>query len=229
MPPGCPPGGSCVGGEVTAAVHFSPAFCPMATAKAFKIRQNLPSLGPLSPSALAAAQNPGAAPPTQPEVHATSGPSPGERMGFRRGFMMGRRWLFAGWIVSAGLVLATSPLVAVAQASPEAPAAAQSSSDQGVTVKVTLKSIGSPDSRWEFTVALDTHSADLNDDLTLTATLRTDDGRTLKPVSWVGAAPGGHHREGVLAFDVPAPRPSAIELRIVRPGESAPRTFRWQL
>lgn len=33
MPPGCPPGGSCVGGEVTAAVHFSPAFCPMATAK----------------------------------------------------------------------------------------------------------------------------------------------------------------------------------------------------
>lgn len=149
-------------------------------------------------------------------------------MVYRRGCMMGRRWLFAGWVASAGLVLATAPLVAMAQASPEA-SATQSSSDQGVTVKVTPKLIGTPDSRWEFAVVLDTHSADLSDDLTQSATLTTDDGRTLKPVSWVGAAPGGHHREGVLAFDVPAPRPSAIVLRIVRPGESAARIFRWQL
>lgn len=149
-------------------------------------------------------------------------------MVYRRCYMMSRRWVFAGWVASAGLMLATAPLVAMAQASPEA-TATQSSSDQGVTVKVTPKSIGSPDSRWEFTVVLDTHSADLSDDLTQSATLTTDDGRTLKPVNWVGAAPGGHHREGVLAFDVPAPRPSAIDLRIVRPGESAPRTFRWQL
>ncbi|MDO9196843.1 hypothetical protein [Rhodoferax sp.] len=149
-------------------------------------------------------------------------------MVYRRCYMMSRRWVFAGWVASAGLMLATAPLVAMAQASPKA-TATQSSSDQGVTVKVTPKSIGSPDSRWEFTVVLDTHSADLSDDLTQSATLTTDDGRTLKPVSWVGAAPGGHHREGVLAFDVPAPRPSAIDLRIVRPGESAPRTFRWQL
>ena len=149
-------------------------------------------------------------------------------MGYRRGYMMGRRWLFAGWVASAGLVLAAAPLVAMAQASPEA-SATQSSSDQGVTVKVTPKSIGSPDSRWEFAVVLDTHSADLSDDLTQSATLTADDARTLKPVSWVGAAPGGHHREGVLAFDVPAPQPSAIELRIDRPGESAPRTFRWKL
>lgn len=145
-----------------------------------------------------------------------------------KGYMMDRRWLFAGWVASAGLVLATAPLVAMAQASPEA-TATQSSSDQGVTVKVTPKSIGSPDSRWEFAIVLDTHSADLSDDLTQSATLTTDDGRTFKPVSWVGAAPGVHHREGVLAFDVPAPRPSAIELRIDRPGESAPRTFGWQL
>ncbi|WP_232834511.1 hypothetical protein [Rhodoferax ferrireducens] len=149
-------------------------------------------------------------------------------MVYRKKYMMSRRWLFAGWVAFAGLVLATAPLVAMAQASPEA-TATQSSSDQGVTIKVTPKAIGAPDSRWEFAVVLDTHSADLSDDLTQSATLTTDDARTLKPVSWVGAAPGGHHREGVLAFDVPAPRPSAIELRIERPGESAPRTFRWQL
>lgn len=145
-----------------------------------------------------------------------------------RGYMMGMRWLFAGWVASAGLMLAAAPLAAMAQASPDA-TATQSSSDRGVTVKVTPKSIGSPDSRWEFSVVLDTHSADLSDDLTQSATLTTDDGRTLKPVSWIGAAPGGHHRQGVLAFDVAAPRPSAIELSITRPDESAPRTFRWQL
>ena len=149
-------------------------------------------------------------------------------MGYRRGYMMGRRWLFAGWVASAGLVLAAAPLVAMAQASPEA-SATQSSSDQGVTVKVTPKSIGSPDSRWEFAVVLDTHSADLSDDLSQSASLTTSDGRTLKPVRWTSAAADGHHREGLLAFEVPAPRPKTIELRILRRGESAPRTFRWQL
>ena len=133
-----------------------------------------------------------------------------------------------GWILAATLGVVAAPLAALAQASANA-TTTQSSSDQGVTVKVTAKSIGSPDSRREFAVVLDTHSADLSDDLTQSATLTTDDGRTFKPVSWLGAPPGGHHREGVLAFDIPAPRPSVIELSITRPGESAPRTFRWQL
>ena len=132
------------------------------------------------------------------------------------------------WAIAVALVLAGAPLVTLAQATSGAPAT-QSSVDRGVTVKVTPKAIDASDGRWDFSVVLDTHSADLSDDLTQSATLTTDDGRTLKPVSWTGAAPGGHHREGVLAFEVPAPRPTAIELRIVRPGESAPRTFRWQL
>lgn len=153
---------------------------------------------------------------TQPEAHAMPGST------------LGRRWLFAGWVASAAFMLATAPLAAMAQASPSA-TATQSSSDRGVTVKVTPKSIGSPDSRWEFTIVLDTHSADLSDDLTQSATLTTDDGRMFKPVGWTGAAPGGHHRQGVLAFEVPAPKPGAIELSIARPGESAPRAFRWQL
>jgi hypothetical protein len=134
----------------------------------------------------------------------------------------------AGWTTAAAMVLAASPLAAMAQATPAAPAT-QSSVDRGVTIKVTPKAIGPSDSRWEFGVVLDTHSADLSDDLVQSASLTTDDGRTLKPASWAGAAPGGHHREGVLAFDAPTPRPASIELTIVRPGESAPRTYRWQL
>ena len=133
-----------------------------------------------------------------------------------------------GWILAATLGGVAAPLAALAQTSADA-TATRSSSDRGVTVKVTPKLIGSLDSRWEFSIVLETHNADLSDDLTQIATLTTNDGRTLKPTGWVGAGPTGHHREGVLAFDVPPPRPGAVELEIARPGESAPRTFRWQL
>lgn len=68
--------------------------------------------------------------------------------------------------------------------------------------------------------------ADLSDDLAQSATVTTDDGRTFMPTGWRGAPPGGHHREGVLVFDAPAPLPSAMELRIDRPGESVPRDRR---
>lgn len=141
---------------------------------------------------------------------------------------LGMRRLLVNCVASTALVLAAAPLAAIAQVSLKA-MAPQTSSDRGVTVKVTPNSIGSPGRRWEFGIVLDTHSADLSDDLTQSATLTTDDGRTFKPASWIGAAPGGHHRKGVLAFDVPAPRPQAIELRIARPGESTPRIFRWKL
>lgn len=145
-----------------------------------------------------------------------------------KGYVMGRRCLLVASMASAGLLMATAPWAAWAQTSLDAPAT-QSSSEQGVTVKVTAKSIGLPGSQWEFAVVLETHSADLSDDLAQSAILSTDDGRTFKPAGWLGSPPGGHHREGVLAFDVPAPRPGAVELRIVRSGESGPRVFRWQL
>ncbi|MCV0437490.1 MULTISPECIES: hypothetical protein [unclassified Hydrogenophaga] len=141
--------------------------------------------------------------------------------------LSGGRWSVASMAL-AGLLVAMAPWAAWAQTNPAA-TTEQSSSERGVTVKVTAKTIGQPGSPWEFAVVLDTHSADLSDDLAQSATLTTDDGRTLKPTGWQGAPPGGHHREGVLAFEVPAPRPGAIELRIHRPGEPAPRSFRWQL
>lgn len=132
------------------------------------------------------------------------------------------------WLTVAALMLAASPWAAMAQAGPNA-ATTQSSTERSVTLKVTPTSMGSQETRWEFSVVLDTHSADISDDLTRSATLTTGDGRTLKPSNWVETVPGGHHREGVLVFDVAAPRPTTLELRIARPGESAPRTLRWQL
>ena len=103
----------------------------------------------------------------------------------------------------------------------------QSSSQAGVTVKVTPGSLAGAE--WEFEVVFDTHSGELKDDL-LKAAVLVADGRTpSSPTGWQGDGPGGHHRKGVLRFKPPAASPASIELRLQRPGEAAPRVFRWQL
>lgn len=93
---------------------------------------------------------------------------------------------------------------------------AQSTSRSGVMVKATPRSLTS--GAWEFDIAFDTHTEALNDDLMKKASLVAD-GRTHVPVGWKGDPPGGHHRKGVLRFDVISPPPKSIELRIARPGE----------
>lgn len=123
-----------------------------------------------------------------------------------------------------GFVLAL--LVAASAAAQLAP---QKSSQGGVTVDVTPAELAAGAKVWSFKVVLDTHSQDLSDDLAKSAVLLDAQGREGKPIAWEGAAPGGHHREGVLKFAAFEPLPEAVELRIARPGEAAARTFRWQL
>ena len=107
--------------------------------------------------------------------------------------------------------------------------AAQRNSAGGVTVAVTPQNLAASAKSWDFKVVLDTHSGELNDDFVKTTTLLDDKGGRHVPVQWEGAGPGGHHREGTLKFNAVTPTPTTIELRITRAGESAPRSFRWQL
>ena len=93
------------------------------------------------------------------------------------------RFLLAG-------AIATSTLgwhaVARAQASAAAPTA-QSSSERGVTVKVTPRPTPAGASEWEFAVVLDAHSEDLADDLLKSSVLLVN-GREIRPSQWSGAA-----------------------------------------
>ena len=104
--------------------------------------------------------------------------------------------------------------------------AAQSSSAAGVTVKATPRMLSG--GAWEFEIVFDTHTQALNDDLLKTASLRAD-GKPFAASGWHGDPPGGHHRKGVLKFAASNPPAQEIELRITRPGEPKPRSFRWQL
>ncbi len=107
--------------------------------------------------------------------------------------------------------------------------AAQTTSARSVTVKVTPQNVAADATTWDFAVVLDTHSADLNDDLVKSSSLRDGVGGQYAPLTWDGAPPDGHHREGVLRFKPISPKPKSIELQITRAGEDAPRSFRWQL
>ena len=74
-------------------------------------------------------------------------------------------------------------------------------------------------------------------DLVAVSELIDNQGKTYKPTSWEGSAPGGHHREGVLKFN-PIPegknsfislKPKSLELKIKNVGGVPERRFKWQL
>lgn len=103
----------------------------------------------------------------------------------------------------------------------------QTSVESAVTVKVTPKDLKG--ATWDFDVIFDTHSQELKDDLSTSAVLVAADGTQVPPASWRADPPGGHHRKGVLRFNALTPPPSVVELRINRPGEPKPRSFKWKL
>lgn len=96
-----------------------------------------------------------------------------------------------------------------------------------VTVVVTPIDL-SPDSKeWKFDVGMNTHSVELDQDMTKIAVLVDDKGKEYKPISWDGPI-GGHHREGVLIFNEVTPTPKSVELKISGIGDVV-RSFTWQL
>ncbi len=124
------------------------------------------------------------------------------------------------------IALATILFAPTAEAASPA-LATQSSSAAGVTVKITPRTLAG--AIWDFEVVFDTHSQDLMDDPEKSAVLVADGGAPQAPAKWQGPPPGGHHRSGTLQFKAVSPVPAAIELRITRPGESKPRSFKWRL
>ncbi len=96
-----------------------------------------------------------------------------------------------------------------------------------VTVKVTSQTLSG--TQWKFDVVFDTHSIELDQDLMQVAELGDDKGNIYKPIAWEGSGPGGHHREGVLAFEGINPVPSYVELKIKDVGGVPERSFKWNL
>jgi hypothetical protein len=134
---------------------------------------------------------------------------------------LARRANLSRALVAAAIVLAGAAWMqgTHAQGAPQV----RTSEAAGVKVTVTPRELAG--TAMTFTIVMDTHSGELQDDLQKAAVLVVD-GTEYRPVQW-SAPSGGHHREGTLSFSVPVAHRGPIELRIARPGETEARTFRW--
>ena len=99
----------------------------------------------------------------------------------------------------------------------------------GVTIVVTSLDLAPESSEWKFDVGINTHSVELDQDMTKIVVLTDNQGTEYRPVAWDGAAPGGHHREGILTFKVISPMPQSIELTIKDIGGIPARSLQWDL
>ena len=98
-----------------------------------------------------------------------------------------------------------------------------------VTIRVTPVEFGKNATVWKFQIIFDTHSGSLDDDILMVATLADNKDNIYKPITWEGAGPGGHHREGVLTFNAIDPLPPFVELKVKNVGGVAERSFKWNI
>ena len=81
----------------------------------------------------------------------------------------------------------------------------------------------------KFEVRMNTHSADLGQDMVAVSTLKDNIGREYKATAWQGSPPGGHHRKGVLEFQDLADNTESITL-VIREIDNVPeRIFNWRI
>lgn len=95
-----------------------------------------------------------------------------------------------------------------------------------VTVVVTPIDLSLNSKEWKFDVGINTHSVELDQDMTKISVLIDDQGKEYKPLGWEGPT-GGHHREGVLTFNQIIPAPKSLVLKISGIGDVV-RSFSWQ-
>ena len=102
----------------------------------------------------------------------------------------------------------------------------QTVSGGGVTVKATYVAQTEHESR--FSIALDTHSVNLDAyDLKALAVLRDDTGIVLKPTA-IENKGSAHHRQAILTFPRPSTKRTWLELVIKDIAGEPERVFRWQ-
>lgn len=96
-----------------------------------------------------------------------------------------------------------------------------------VNIAVTPIDLSQQSEEWKFDVTMNTHSVELDQDMTQVAFLAGDGGKEYIPLKWEGSS-GGHHREGILTFSPITPYPQRLTLKIDSIG-GVSRSFSWTL
>lgn len=106
--------------------------------------------------------------------------------------------------------------------------ASQENEGGNVTVIITPKNLKVGDNP-EFEVKFETHSVELNFDVSQVSKLYDDKGNILTMPSWEGNPPGGHHRKGILTFSSPLGEIEYVELTMLNIAGIKERKFKWRL
>ena len=104
---------------------------------------------------------------------------------------------------------------------------AKSDNENTVRIKVTPQVL-SPNKPAQFQIRFNTHSVELDQDLTIIAELHDKQGRTYKAVRWEGSPPGGHHRSGLLTFSKLDAATEEVTLIIRDVADVKERKFTWR-
>ncbi len=96
-----------------------------------------------------------------------------------------------------------------------------------VNVVVTPLDLSQQSPEWKFDIGMNTHSVELDQDMTKSVVLVGDDNKEYKPLKWDGPV-GGHHREGTLSFATITPYPQHLTMEIKGVG-GVDRSFSWAL
>ena len=111
---------------------------------------------------------------------------------------------------------------------PETVLSAQENSGGEVDIKATpliLKAGEKP----QFEIEFNTHSVELDFDISQIASLTDEKLNAYTSSTWEGSPPGGHHRKGILKFKAIYPKPKVIQLKISQVGNIEERIFKWEL
>lgn len=98
----------------------------------------------------------------------------------------------------------------------------------GISVTVTPEIVSEDAYEWQFKVAFDTHSGDLDYDIKNIMHLGNN-GDLYEPLEWRGDPPGGHHLGGLLIFKPIEPMPSTLRLVMNDAEGVLVYTFEWEL
>lgn len=95
-----------------------------------------------------------------------------------------------------------------------------------VTVKPEVLQVGE---KPRFMLTFNTHSEELDFDVSKVSTLIDSDENTYSESMWEGTPAGGHHRNGVLIFNEPLKETSNMTLVISNVAGIEKRVFKWSL
>ncbi|MFZ2202318.1 MAG: hypothetical protein WAV56_02865 [Microgenomates group bacterium] len=97
-----------------------------------------------------------------------------------------------------------------------------------VDVKVTPLILQAGE-RPRFEIEFNTHSVELDFDVSAVSSLTDDSDNADTSSTWEGSPPGGHHREGILTFSSPLKSTSSVNLILRDISGIAARQFSWTI